>query len=194
MTKRSVLLIALVLTAIVRVTADQPPAASTAPPTPRTATPGPTPAAAPAAERQPPRPRREGQPVNVKIEVTITDQRGSESAGPKKTVGVVTADGMSGYIRTQAAYSGAGDVWLNIDAEPEILTDGKIRLRINLQYDLPEKAQPTEPAGYGRLVKTQIRENLALILENGKPIIAAQSADPAVDRQVTIEVKAAVLR
>ena len=49
--------------------------------------------------------------------------------------------------------------------------------------------------GGGRVpFKTQIRENLALILENGKPLVAAQSADPAVDRQVTIEVKATILR
>jgi hypothetical protein len=101
---------------------------------------------------------------------------------------------MSGFIRTQAAYLSAGDVWLNIDTEPEILGDGKIRARVNVQYDLPEKTQPTETSAYGRLVKTQIRENLALILENGKPITVAQSADPVGDRQVTLEVKATILR
>jgi hypothetical protein len=32
------------------------------------------------------------------------------------------------------------------------------------------------------------------VLESGKPIVAAQSADPVGDRQVTIEVKATILR
>jgi hypothetical protein len=189
---RSLLLTACVLTAVVRVGADQPPQAVAQAPgqPPRASTPAPAQAVAVAPAE---RPRRTGQPINIKIDVTIADQR--EGGTPlKKTMSVVTGDGMSGFIRTQAAYSSAGEVFLNVDAEPEILLDGKIRVRVNLQYDLPEKAMPTEPGGYGRLIKTQIRENLALILESGKPIVATQSADPAVDRQVTIEVKATILK
>src|SRR5207244_9092580 len=70
-----------------------------------------------------------------------------------------------------------------------------ICLRVNLQYDLPGSVtgNPTE-AGGGMLRRTQIRENLAVILENGKSITVAQSADPVGDRQVTIDVKATILR
>ena len=176
----------------------QPPATprqprSTAAPTP---TPAPTPAAAPA----PPAPRRDAQPVNVKVEVTITDQRGGTQA-LKKTVTVVTGDGMSGFIRSSANYSGIGLVPLNVDVEPFLLTgpsEGKIRLRINLQYTLPagSSAPPasTEVSGAGMLRTTDIHESLSLILESGKTIIAAQSADPVGDRQVTIEVKATTVR
>jgi hypothetical protein len=189
---RSLLLTVCVLSAVVRVGADQPPPAVAVAPAPGQAPRASTPTPAPAVV-QVERPRRTGQPINIKIDVTIADQR--EGGTPlKKTMSVVTGDGMSGFIRTQAAYSSAGEVFLNVDAEPEILLDGKIRVRVNLQYDLPEKAMPTEPGGYGRLIKTQIRENLALILESGKPIVATQSADPAVDRQVTIEVKATILK
>jgi hypothetical protein len=192
MSRFAVLLSACLLIAVVRVTASQPPPGAPAPASaPRTSTPGQTVAVAPAAERQV---RRTGQPINIKIDVAIGDQR--EGGAPlKKTVSVVTADGMSGFIRTQASYSAnlAGDVWLNVDAEPEVLSDGKIRLRVNLQYDLPGASQ-TEAGVAGRLFKTQIRENLALILESGKPIVAAQSADPVGDRQVTIEVKATILK
>ena len=46
----------------------------------------------------------------------------------------------------------------------------------------------------GSLQKTSIQETLSLILESGKPVVAAQSADPVGDRQVTIEVKATILR
>ena len=34
-------------------------------------------------------------------------------------------------------------------------------------------------------MKTAMHDSLSLILENGKPIVAAQSADPIGDRQVT---------
>ena len=163
--------------------------------TPRGATPAPAPGQGTPA---PPAPRREGQPVNIKVDVTITDMRGGNAAA-KKTVSVVTADGMGGFIRSQANYYNIGEVPLNVDTEPYLLPDGKIRLRVNLQYELPAPPpNPAAPSEVGReaggLRKTSIHENLSLILENGKPIVAAQSADPVGDRQVTIEVKATVLR
>ncbi len=138
-------------------------------------------------------PRREfaGQPVNIKVEVTITDQR-APGAAPKKTVTVVTGDQLSGFIRTQTLFPGIGDVPLNVDAEPQILSDGKIRLRLNLQYDLPAPVGAAE--GDRTALKTTIRENLAIVLESGKSLVVAQSADPVSDRQVTVEVKATILR
>jgi hypothetical protein len=164
----------------------QPPPATT----PRVTTPAPTPA--PTVQVAPP--RREGQPINVKVEVTITDQRGGTQA-LKKTVTVVTGDTMSGFIRSSANYSGIGPVPLNLDTEPFVLADNKIRLRVNLQYTLPAaSSQGADMPGAGSLRTTDIHENLAMILESGKPLIVAQSADPVGDRQVTIEVKATILR
>jgi hypothetical protein len=169
-------------------------------------------APAPSAPQRVETPRREGQPVNIKIDVTITDQRAAGATPLKKTVSVVTADNMSGFIRTTAIYRNGniGPVPLNVDTSPALLPDGKIRLRLNLQYDLPTSvpgADPSEgavappPGDSARralppdpVYKTQIQENLSLVVENGKPVIAAQSADPIGDRQVTIEVKATVLR
>jgi len=121
----------------------------------------------------------------------------------KKTVTVVTGDRMSGFIRSTASYDAPiGSVPLNVDVEPELLTDNRIRLRLNLQYNLPsmERLAPVPPGQIPpsppspALRTTGIQENLALILENGKPLVAAQSADPVGDRQVTIDVKATVLR
>ena len=151
--------------------------------------------AAPTVAVTPAPPRRQGQPVNVKVDVTITDQH-SGTAALKKTVSVVTGDGMNGFIRSTANYSAIGDVPLNVDVEPELIADGKIRVRVNLQYDLPGSVtgQATETPGAGALRRTQIRENLAVILENGKSVTVAQSADPVGDRQVTIDVKATILR
>ena len=152
--------------------------------------------AGPAPVSLPREARPEGQPVNIKVDVTITDQRGGTAAS-KKTVSVVTADGMGGFIRSQANYFNIGEVPLNVDTEPRLLADGKVRVRVNLQYELPappNSAQGDVAREAGSLRKTSIHENLSLILENGKPIVAAQSADPVGDRQVTIEVKATVLR
>ena len=151
----------------------------------------PTTAPAPAGQPAPPAPRREGQPINVKVEVTITDQGGGTQP-LKKTVTVVTGDHMSGFIRSVANYTSIGSVPLNVDIEPQMLTDSRIRVHVNLQYTLP--ATPQGSATGNVLRTTEIHENLALILENGKPLIVAQSADPVGDRQVTIEVKATVLR
>jgi hypothetical protein len=168
-----------------------PPAAST----PRLAAPTPAPGAAPTADVA--TKVREGQAINVKVELTITDQRGGNPVF-KKTVTVVTADGMGGFIRSTARYQSIGDVPLNVDTQPRLLADGKIRVNVNLQYDLPaiiDSADTrSEERRAGPLTKTSIHENLSLVLENGKSIVAAQSADPVGDRQVLIEVKATVLR
>jgi len=155
---------------------------------PRSATP---PAAAPAAAA--PERRREGQPVNIKVDLTLTDQRGG--AQPiKRTVTVLAADGYTGSIRTMSQVydptTPPMTVPLNVDASPTLLADGKVRLGINLQYDWPGPAERVR----GQVVNTSLHDQLMLILENGKPTIVAQSADPIGDRQVTVEVKATVLR
>ena len=180
----------------------QPPAA-TPPPgqTPRSAQP-PTPAPAPGARTPAPpvpaAPRREGQPVNIKIDFTITDQRGSAPA-IKRTLTMIVADERTGSIRSQSSVFQVGDVPLNVDASPSLLTDGKIRLGFNLQYDWPApldagSANPTAQPPRGTVIKTALHDSVMLILESGKPMIAAQSADPIGDRQVTVELKATVLR
>jgi hypothetical protein len=185
------------------------PPAAPAPPVPPTA-PAPT---SPPAAPVPPRPavapaapgapaalvaRRVGQPVNVRVEVTIADLRAGAPEA-RKTISVVTGDGLSSLIRTQADYSfgngGPVTVPLNIDVQIELLANDKIRLLLNLQYDVPDMtAAEQRPPGQPRARSTQIRENLGLILENGKTIVASQSADPVNDRQVTVEVKATILR
>jgi len=44
------------------------------------------------------------------------------------------------------------------------------------------------------VAKTTLQDSVSLILENGKSMVAAQSADPIGDRQVTVELKATVLK
>src|SRR5262249_20454583 len=89
----------------------QPPAPATTTSTPGQAPRTTTPTPAPAASTQV-TPRREGQPINIKVDVTITDMRGGNAAA-KKTVSVVAADGTGGFIRSQANYFNIGEVPLN---------------------------------------------------------------------------------
>lgn len=144
-----------------------------------------------AHDQAPPPPPRRGQPINVRIEVIITDQRGS-AAPTKKTVSLIVGDQQNGMIRSESLIPNIGSVPLHVDAEPEILPDGKIRLRFGLNYDLPIEGQPM-PAPE-RVAKTSIRQSLALILDSGKPMLVTQSADPVGDRQVMVEVKATILK
>ena len=143
-------------------------------------------------------PRRQGQPLNVKVDFVITDQRGG-SAAIKRTLTLIIADEHTGSIRSQSNVYLVGDVPLNVDASPSLLAEGKIRLGFNLQYDWPAPTEglPTNPASglpRGTVIKTALHDSVSLILESGKPVVAAQSADPIGDRQVTVEVKATILR
>jgi hypothetical protein len=42
--------------------------------------------------------------------------------------------------------------------------------------------------------RTNLRESLSLILEDGKSLVVAQSAEPNTDRTVMLEVKATILK
>jgi hypothetical protein len=41
---------------------------------------------------------------------------------------------------------------------------------------------------------TDISESLTVILEDGKPLVVSQSADPGSDRKVRVEIKATILK
>ena len=88
----------------------------------------------------------------------------------------------------------AGGVPLNVDTSPELLADNKIRLGFSLQYDWAAPVDANGPPSRGTVMKTAMHDSVSLILESGKSMVAAQSADPIGDRQVTVEVKATILR
>jgi hypothetical protein len=157
------------------------------------AAPAPAAAPAPPTPPAPPAPRREGQPINVRVEVTITDKK-PNVAPVTKTVTVVAGDGTRGSIRSEGFTQGRPTP-LNVDVDSNILADNKVRVALNLQYDYDvtaEGAAPGVPVIAGQ--RMQIRDAVTMILESGKPLVVAQSADPVSDRQVTVEVKATILR
>ena len=85
-----------------------------------------------------------------------------------------------------------GSAPFNVDAWPVILADGKVHVRLTVEYDVVPPPGPSQDTV--RLLGTSIRDSLTLILESGKPMVAVQSTDPVSDRKVSVEVKATILR
>ena len=125
--------------------------------------------------------------MNIRLELTITDQRGSEP-GATKQVTMLVSDRDNGMIRSRS-FVGGYEVPLRLEARPEILEANRIRLRMTLNYGYLEGNKAAGPDA-----KNDIAESLSVILENGKPLMIAQSADPLNDRRVAVEVKATILR
>jgi hypothetical protein len=142
------------------------------------------------AQEQERREREAGQPINVRVELTIRDQRGT--AQPEtKTVAIVTADRTAGRVRTggniRTEKFGTQEVRLNVDARPQILSlnEGKIRLFVTFEY---------RPADTEVSPSNNISEMLECVLVSGQSLAVTKSADPNSDRSVTVEVKATILR
>jgi hypothetical protein len=166
----------------------------------------PTEAAKPGAEtpkppaESPARPvaSAEGLPVNVRLEITITDQRGG--AEPiVKTVTKTVADRSWIRIRTGADVQtkmGFRPVVLNIDSFPRVIPSAnpgvpsnKLKVDITIDYRPVAAEADTEKS-----TTPSINESLTIILEDGKSLVISQSADPATDRKVKVEAKATILK
>lgn len=171
-------------------------------------TPAPAQPATPAVAPAPAGPRTPGQNVNVRIDITITDQAGS-NAPITKTLNVIAADRESGSIRSKVEIprphsipGSAGQtpaivsynyvsLPLNVDVRPELVEGGRIRARLILNYQTTSapKAGSGEPHSTSEVTATVIA-----VLENGKPLVVSQSADAATDRKVIVELKATILK
>jgi hypothetical protein len=139
-----------------------------------------------------------GQPVNVKLDLTITDQLGPGEPA-KKTVSMIVADRYQGAIRSAGNSVRAV---LNVDATPNILSSGSIRLQLGIEYNPRQAAVqqqikgpggelmplPPEPGG------SSLNQRVVILLEPGKPMILSQAADPISDRKIVVEVRATILK
>ena len=159
-----------------------PPPRDTPPPgrqtPPRTVTP-----VAQAPSEAPPR-RVRGRDVNLQIELTITDQAGSGTPD-KKVVSMLAADGTFGRIRSISNLGAS----INVDARPQILDSGGILLELTIEYGPPSKEGAS-----GRERPAVLNESLSVILQPGKPQMISEASDPVLDRKMTVEVRAAILK
>ncbi len=140
-----------------------------------------------------------GQPVNIRIELTITDQVGTGGAA-KKVVTMIVGDRQRNSIRSSATIPVKGavggtnyrNVTINVDARPAILTKepNKMTLDFGLEYQ-PRSAGGSEDLEPGM---ASLNERLSIVVESGKPIIVSQAADPASDRKITVELTATIMK
>ena len=156
---------------------------------------------APAAERVSPD-TQIGQPVNMRLELTITDDRGNGQA-IAKMVSVMTADRFWGRIRTQGEVTTSDNrrlpVILNVDARPTLLRDNRARVEMTIEYRPAIEAFVAPPAAAGSRpdangLPPNVNESLAVVLDDGKSVLISQSADPISDRKVKVEAKLTILR
>ena len=149
----------------------------------------PRPAAAPEKPEARPQPARPGQLANVRIDVKITDERTGQ-APQSKTLSLTVADRNDGYVRASANASGVGTIPLNVDASP-VIEASHIRLGLTLLYGSVDAAATGEARQNSR---RDFQQRLGLVLDDGKPLRVADSADPLGDRHISLEVTATILR
>lgn len=128
-----------------------------------------------------------GQPMNIKLDFTITDQTGPGDP-LKKVVTMVVADRGNGSIRSSGSVRAQGRVQINVDANPIILQNGAIRLRLGLEYN------PRTTATDGPTESSSLNEQITVILDAAKSMIVSQAADPASDRKISVEVRATLMK
>jgi hypothetical protein len=130
-------------------------------------------------------PRESGQPLNIKVDLTITEQAGSNPQ-TVKTVSILAADNNTGRIRS---YGGVRFGELNVDVRPRLIQGGRLLVSLTVEYrPVPGGAKEGDPDRPG------LSESLTVFLQEGKPLVVSQSADPNSDRKVTLEVRASVLK
>jgi len=129
----------------------------------------------------------DAQLQNVKLDVTISDSLSADTQN-RKVVSMLILNGRSGQIR-----SAGGSGLINIDANVNVRNDGRIIVQLTMEYQPELSPQQTQQAGLTRGV-TMFSESLALIVPDGTPVMASQSADPRSDRRVAVEVTATVTK
>lgn len=150
------------------------------------------PVAEPAREYLHPEPARAW---NVRIELTVTDRSGTNPPVVKSATLTLANDARGSVRSLSQVQSGASvdqvrELPLDIDAYPRIDAGGKVGLELKVDYrsiDRSDKESKFYPSA-------GLRFSGNIFLENGKPTLVAQSADPVSDRKVTLEAKATIIR
>jgi hypothetical protein len=122
--------------------------------------------------------------TNIRLDLTITDT--FTGTPVKKTVSMIVLTQNGGMIRTA---SPEGWAVLNIDAVAGAYQGGLVSVRMTFEYS---PALPKDISTTGRPPK--LNESITVALQDGKPLVVSQSADPASDRKVTAELTATILK
>lgn len=155
-----------------------------------------------------PAPEPPALPVNVKIEISISDQTGNNPPA-KKVVTMIASDRQPTNVRSSASVPVKSTVFgnptvatasytyktvqINVDARPAILQKepNKVSVSFGLEYLPTSRISDQEGMEPGL---TSWNERLSVILESGKPMVISQAADPTSDRKITVEITATILK
>jgi hypothetical protein len=167
-------------------------ASQTTPPrAPKVEKPVATPAPAPQPAPTPAPPRAPGQLINVRVDVTVTDQLAGR-APVTRTLSVTAADGESANVRSNLEIPAGARILptgFSLDAMPRIVDGGRVRLALSLDFNSTDAGTEGSPRS-----SSNIRVRQEVILENGKPLVIAQPVDAMTDRKVTVEARATILK
>lgn len=163
----------------------QAPALPRQPATARAATPFPP--AQPASAAVVPDESAGGQPVNIRLEVTIVEQAPG-STPVRKVITILAADRSSARIRSlftdvPPESRTTDNRRVDVDTRPRIVGNS-IRVELTIQNNALGSGNPL-------LNWTQ---SLTVFLENGKVATPIESTDPSTNRKMSIEVKATILK
>ena len=153
----------------------------------------PKPPAAPMAPSPPPAPpvaidpSAGGQPVNIRLDVSLIDQQ-ENSAGQPKTLMVILADKAFGQAR--AAYE---DRSVSVDARPTI-ADSLIRVMVTVKSEEPHRIMVPDGPMKSPDPLLNWSNSFTLLLPSGKPVVALETSDAVTKRKMSIEVKATILK
>src|SRR5437660_11552277 len=151
--------------------AGQPPASPQAPGAP----------ARPTAPPTPPSPIAGPNTVNVRVDVSVTEQMGSVAQPPRTLSFLVCTCGRNTPNSIRSSGKTIEERMLNVDVFATMVEN---RILLNLSMD-------RTPTGDGPLGIS--REVVNLLMENGKPLVVLDAADPKGQR-LTMEVKATILK
>jgi hypothetical protein len=181
-----------------------PPPAAPPPGAPRATPPPQPPRAAIIAAAPPGEGRYVAKDVNIRVDGTITESRGEQTLG-RKVISVTLRDGDTGSVRSSALvpqpkFGGSPDEQgsltrapLNMDATVFLREGGRVLARVTLEYNRGS-VEIGNSGAQRAAFDSGIRQSVSVMLENGKPLVVAQSADPEGDRRVTLELKATILK
>jgi hypothetical protein len=169
----------------------------------RAPAPAPAEKPSPAPSKAPSEATPQGQPVNIKLDLTITDQSGPGEPA-KKTITIIAADRSAGSIRTYGNASFMGNrAIINVDATPQVLPNGNVKVMLGLEYNPRQAERPGDKvkAASGEGIDagsnaggSGLNQRVTVILEPGKPLVFSQAADPMSDRKISVEVRASILK
>ncbi len=149
-------------------------------------------------------------PPNVRVDVTITDQGGPNGTPIKKTISVTGSrtssvrSGVNVPVPTTSMPSAGAPVTsynyktmgLSLDVRSVEVRDNKIRLLLVVEYSPLDETEKNSAALATPVSYSNFSQSFDVVLEDGKPIMAAQTSDPVPsrDRKLSVELKATILK